>query len=141
MLVHYLHGVAVLGKNDIHLRMEPAALVGFYDAFRTAMHHFGDWDGHEQFSLAAKTMFERDFQSLSDWSETLSLGETLKGGGGPPIEITLTHVMGMKLYCDVYILEKLKLLAEQEKASASDEETVPTENGTAQTAGETPEVR
>lgn len=140
MLVHYLHGVAVLGKNDIHLRMEPTALVGFYDAFRTAMHHYGDWDGNQPFSLAAKTMFERDFQSLSDWSETLSLGETLKGGSRPTIEITLTHVMGMKVYCDAYILKKLKHLSEQEKSSTSLEDTLPTENGSAQASGEAPEA-
>lgn len=140
MLVHYLHGVAVLGKNDIHLRMEPAALVGFYDAFRAAMHHYGDWDGHEQFSSAAKTMFERDFQNFSDWSKVLSLGETLKGGTRLPIEITLTHVMGMKVYCDAYILKKLKHLAEQEKSSAFHEDTLPTENGTAQASGGAPKV-
>lgn len=140
MLVRYLHGVAVLGKNDIHLRMESAALVGFYEAFRAAMHHYGDWDGHEQFSLAAKTMFERDFESFSDWSETLSLGETLRGGAPSPIEITLTHVMGMKLYCDAYILKKLKHLAEEEKSSASHGDTPPTENGAAQASAGAPEI-
>ena len=45
MIGRYLLGIAILGKNDIHLRMEGHALSAFYDAFRAALQYYGDWDG------------------------------------------------------------------------------------------------
>lgn len=117
MIVRYLRGVAVLGKNDIHLRMESSALIEFYEAFRAAMRHYGDWDGQIPFGIAAKTMLDRDFKEWSGWPETLSLAESLTKGNPPQMEITLTHAIGMKLYCDGYILKNLKNLAEKEKAN------------------------
>ena len=122
MIGKYLRGVAVLGKNDIHLRMEATALIEFYEAFRAAMRHYGDWDGQISFEIAAKAMFERDFKDWTDWPETLSLAEGLSSGNPPTTEITLTHVIMMKLCCDGYITKNLKKLAEIEKSQTQIED-------------------
>src|SRR5207245_2384279 len=68
-LAEYLNGLACMGKNDIHLRLEASALLAFYNAFRAALRHYGDWDEQVAFLDAAKVMFQRDFPGHSDWQE------------------------------------------------------------------------
>lgn len=109
-LEHYLNGLAFMAKNDIHQRLEPHALIAFYEAFKCALRHYGDWDGSLAFLDAAKLIFARDFPTCSDWHEILGLADVLQTTLKPPKEVTLTHLAGMKAYCDAYIIKKIKLL-------------------------------
>jgi AbiV family abortive infection protein len=118
LLVNYLNGLAFLGKNDIHLRMESSALVSFYQAFRIALQHYKDWDGESDFGVSCTAMFAHEFPDMADWVEILDLAKCIQNTTPPPKEITLTHAIGMKLYCDSYILKKLKSLADQERNNA-----------------------
>jgi AbiV family abortive infection protein len=121
-LEHYLNGLAFMAKNDIHQRLEPHALIAFYEAFRVAFRNYGDWDGSLAFLEAAKEMFARDFPTYSGWQEILGLADVLLTTQKPPKEVTLTHLAGMKMYCDAYIIKKIKLL-EAKKRDKPEEES------------------
>jgi len=52
----YNRGLSLLAKNDIFGQFEANALVEFYEAFRSALSAYGDWDGNpETFTTAVGT--------------------------------------------------------------------------------------
>ena len=99
---NYLTGLALLSKNDIHLRLEPNAFAYFFTALKTFLLVSGDWDGVGDLKSAAAEQFKflSTTQNLSDYIEW---GMQLEKRDNPSKRITLTEVIGMKTYCDSYI--------------------------------------
>ena len=106
----YLTGLALLSTNDIHLRLEASAFAHFFKVLKTYLRASGDWDGHTDLKLAAETQLCEIFPTTTDLSEYLELGMQLESKNNLFKRITLTEVIGMKLYCDVYF----SLLANRE---------------------------
>ena len=106
----YLTGLAFISKNDIHLRLEPKAFEHFFKALRTLLLASGDWDGVEDLKLAAETQLSEGFSTMPSLSDYIEWGMQLEEGNNPSKRITLTEVIGMKLYFDVYFT----LLAQRE---------------------------
>lgn len=98
----YAMGMTCLSKTDIHLRLEPNAFDEFFKAFKSALKNFGDWDGTSDIKESAKKIFPE----AKDMESILQQALDLDPGSGKPHNITLTEVVGMKIYCDAYI--KLK---------------------------------
>lgn len=98
---NYLTGLALLSKNDIHLRLEPNAFVYFFTAFKTLFLASGDWDGVTDLKSAAAEQLSEFFppQNLNNYIEW---GMQLENRNNPSQRITLTEVIQMKNYCDVY---------------------------------------
>ena len=98
---NYLTGVVLLSKNDIHLRLEPNAFAYFFTAFKTLFLANGDWDGIADLESAAAEQLSEFFppQNLNDCIEW---GMQLENRNNPSKRITLTEVIQMKNYCDVY---------------------------------------
>ena len=98
---NYLTGLALLSKNDIHLRLEPNAFAYFFIAFKTLFLANGDWDGITVFKSAAAEQLSEFFppQNLNNHIEW---GIQLENRNNPSRRITLTEVIQMKNYCDVY---------------------------------------
>ena len=98
---NYLTGVVLLSKNDIHLRFEPNAFAYFFTAFKTLFLANGDWDGVTDFKSAAAEQLSELFppQNLKNYIEW---GMQLENRNNPSKRITLTEVIQMKNYCDVY---------------------------------------
>lgn len=98
---NYLTGVALLSKNDIHLRLEPNAFAYFFTAFKTLFLANDDWDGVTDFKSAAAEQLRAFFppQNLNNYIEW---GIQLENRNNPSRRITLTEVIQMKNYCDVY---------------------------------------
>ena len=98
---NYLTGLALLSKNDIHLRLEPNAFAYFFTAFKTLFLANGDWDGVTDFKSAAAEQLSELFppQNLKNYIEW---GMQLENRNNPSKRITLTEVIQMKNYCDVY---------------------------------------
>lgn len=115
MLNHYLTGLGFMGKSDIHNRMEPYALLSFYRAFKAALMSYGEWDGQTPIDQALHTMFERDFSGHTDWLEPTRLGAALDTGLLPSHELTLSHVSGMKMYLDAYLVMNMKAQSNKAK--------------------------
>ena len=98
---NYLKGVVLLSKNDIHLRLEPNAFAHFFTAFKTLFLANGDWDGVADLESAAAEQLSEFFppQNLNNYIEW---GIQLENRNNPSRRISLTEVIQMKNYCDVY---------------------------------------
>ena len=98
---NYLTGLALLSKNDIHLRLEPNAFAYFFTALKTLLLANGDWDGDTDLTSAVVDQLGEFFppQNLSNY---IDWGMQLENRDNPSIRITLTEVIGMKNYCDIY---------------------------------------
>ena len=98
---NYLTGLAFLSKNDIHLRLEPNAFAYFFTALKTLLLANGDWDGDTDLTSAVVDQLGEFFppQNLSNY---IDWGMQLENRDNPSIRITLTEVIGMKNYCDIY---------------------------------------
>ena len=98
----YAFALTVFGKVDIHLRLEPNAFEEFFKAFKCAFAIFCDWDEKGDLKEAA----HKQFAKLGDFTEldkTVQMGLDMNLERGKVPRITLTEVIAIKLYIDVYI--------------------------------------
>ena len=98
---NYLTGLALLSKNDIHLRLEPNAFAHFFAAFKTLFLANGDWDGVADLKSAAAEQLS-EFFPPHNLNNYIKWGIQLENRNNPSRRITLTEVIQMKNYCDVY---------------------------------------
>lgn len=105
----YAMGLTCFSKTDVHLRLEVNAFEEFYNALRSAMLSFGDWDGKSNFKDAVMKQYEK-IGDMKDLENTLKLGEALEVDAARKKHhpITLTEVIGMKIYCDYYMQLKAR---------------------------------
>lgn len=105
----YSMGLTTFSKTDIHLRMEANAFEAFYKALKSVAKFFGDWDGKSDFLAVIKTQLAR-VKDMKDLENTFVLAKALEEDERHQKHhpITLTEVIAMKLYCDVYVQLKAK---------------------------------
>jgi len=115
----YFQSLGMVAKNDIFGQLEHIIVVGFYEALRSAMSSYGDWDGDAAtFEAAAEKCYAN---SLADTQLRGHLGEMLRLCSGLVNErvanpkITLDEVAKMKICCDIYFLKKASEWMEREK--------------------------
>lgn len=113
----YAMGLTTFSKTDIHLRMEANAFEAFYKALKSAARFFGDWDGKSDFLVVIKTQLAK-IKDMKDLEKTFALAKALEEDERHQKHhpITLTEVIAMKLYCDVYVQLKAKGYFEKLKA-------------------------
>jgi len=101
----YVGGLVFLSKIDFHLRGEANAFDGFWKALREALLVHGAWDGSGDFDSVAVAVMATLLPDATDFGRHLALGSALQQvrNGGTVPNITLSEVIGMKLYCDVYL--------------------------------------
>jgi hypothetical protein len=114
---HYLTGLSMLAKNDVHFRIETNALQEFYRALREAMRFYGDWDGVVAFSTRVHCYFRIH---ESEYDGILSLAERSCTAQQAVSEVSLSEVAGMKVICDGYLMQTFHRLA-VERHDGSDE--------------------
>ena len=98
---NYLTGLALLSKNDIHLRLEPNAFAYFFTALKTLLLVSGEWDGVEDIKTAAIDQLG-EFIPPQNLSNYIEWGVQLENRNNPSKRITLTETIQMKNYCDFY---------------------------------------
>ena len=119
---HYLTGLALLSKNDIQLRLEPNAFSYFFASLKTFLLVSNDWNGSEDIKSAAVEQLgelfpEKNLRNYIEWGIQLEKRENLFK------QITLTEVIQMKNYCDIYIyLLAMKELKKHRNLANSSEE-------------------
>lgn len=103
----YLDGLAMLAKNDVHLRLELNSFDQFFTALRQEFLLTKDWDPEKEslkdvaFSKIGEALPHRDeLDKLIDLG--IELQQKREKFSKP---ITLTEVIGMKHYCDLYFLK------------------------------------
>lgn len=108
-LENYLTGLALLSKNDIHLRIEPNAFAYFFMALKTLLLASGDWDGVGDLKITTVDQLS-EFTPGQNLSNYIEWGMQLEKRDNPTKRITLTEVINMKTHCDIYV----HLLADRE---------------------------
>jgi hypothetical protein len=103
---HYLTGLGFMGKNDVHMQVEPNAFIEFLRAFKSALRLYGDWDLGTDFRAATRRVLEAGVPSDNLGGNTtlelIELGQTMETSRVLTKHITLTEVIGIKIVCDVY---------------------------------------
>lgn len=105
----YSMGLTTFSKTDVHLRMEANAFEAFYKALKVAGKFFGDWDGKSDFLTVMKTQLAK-VRDMEELEKTFALAKELEEDERHQKHhpITLSEVIAMKLYCDVYVQLKAK---------------------------------
>ena len=114
----YLTGLVLASKIDIHLRLEASAFEHFFKALKTLLRASGDWDGYIDLKLAAETQLSKILPTITELSDYLELGRQLERRKDLFKPITLTEVVGMKLYCDAYFILLARREITQHRSSA-----------------------
>lgn len=114
----YFQALGMLAKNDIFGQLEHTIVIGFYEALRSGMAAYRDWDGENAtFEAAAESFIASSLlnsQLGGDLRETLRLCAELANQRTANPKITLDEVAKMKVYCDVYFVKKAsQQMAEQ----------------------------
>ena len=114
---HYLTGLGYMGKNDVHMQVEPNAFIEFFRGFKSALKVYGDWNPETDFRAATRRTMESGVpsESIGDntTQELIDLGETMETNRVVTKNITLTEVIGMKIVCDAYFLIVLNRKAQE----------------------------
>jgi len=117
---HYLTGLALLGKNDIHLQLEANAYEQFYRSLKSGMKLYQDWDGVGPFGPAFDAVIQTVLPDFEDTTKYLELCRQFELGRPKPTKITLTEVGVMKLLCDAYFLRTFDRLAVERRKMEND---------------------
>ncbi len=108
---HYIAGISMLAKNDIHVQCEPDVFQHFFNALRSAMIIYGDYKKDNEFRVKAAEVFENIAPGLEFYKDYINIAESYEETGKWNQVLTLTEAVGMKLLCDIYLLAKFRKLA------------------------------
>lgn len=133
----YAAGMSLLAKNDVHLRLEPNAIERFYGCLQQAMIDSGDWDGASDFKAAACSQLNDVLKTTKELEETLDMAEEVKTKHASTEPVTITNVVAMKLYCDLYLIKQAMKYAEK-KTGAKMRLVVEAEGGEKAIESQTP---
>lgn len=100
----YMTALAMLSRTDIHLRLDFDAFMIFFDVYRSLLYK------HEKITDKAQ-VFEKGYFQIqgliigrTEYDRVIKLGQDVKNKKTSFHKITMTDVLGMKMYCDIYFL-------------------------------------
>jgi AbiV family abortive infection protein len=100
-LDHYVAGLTMLAKNDIHLRLEMNSFEEFFKALKLAMIANGDWDQKQPFEEAYQKATSWRFKEITEeMRKMFPLGFKVESEHKDFVD--LTGVYAMKNYCEIY---------------------------------------
>ena len=109
---YYLGGLTLLSKSDIHFRFEQHAFMNFFTALKIAMKNYKDYEEEADFLSCVNTIFSKIAPGLENEAEkTIKIGIDIENPSiKNPIEseINVSDVSMMKIFCDLYLLRKLR---------------------------------
>jgi len=116
----YTGGVVFLSKLDFHWRCELDAFEQFWTCFQETLRASGYWDGESDLKAAATAALQEALSDTSELQSHIDLGIRLDAAMPKPEGlrgITLTEVIGMKLYCDLLLLKDAVKSLEKDTAA------------------------
>lgn len=116
---HYATALSFLSKNDIHTQFEPTIYGHFYQALKTGMKQYGDWDASGSFAEALKDktrpFLPPDVEHQGIEGKTLDqyveIGEQLESRQSQNQAISLTDAAAVKILADLYFTWRFGELA------------------------------
>lgn len=116
-LGHYLRGLALIAKTDVHLQLERNVAEEFYWALRGGMRAYGDWDGVQPFAERFEEFGSRFFIEEDDRSTYVGAVELLEDGRLADVQLPFGKAVMLKGLADAYLLEKFDELATERAAA------------------------
>jgi AbiV family abortive infection protein len=116
-LGHYLRGLALIAKTDVHLQLERNVAEEFYLALRGGMLAYGDWDGAQPFAERFAEFGSRFFSEEDDRATYVGAVELLEAGQISDVQLPFAKTVMMKGLADAYFLEKLNELVNERAAA------------------------
>lgn len=115
-LAHYLRGLALIGKTDVHLQFDVNIFQEFLVALRDGMRAYDDWDGEEPFAAAFETFATRFFTEPDDRTIYVGAVEAAESGRLDEVKISFDQAVMFKGLADAYFLETFDRLANERAA-------------------------
>jgi hypothetical protein len=115
-LGHYLRGLALIGKADVHLQFDLNIFQEFLVALRDGMRAYDDWDGKEPFAAVFERFATRFFSEHDDHTTYVGAVEAAESGRLDEINLTFGQAVMFKGLADAYFLEKFDTLAGERAA-------------------------
>lgn len=100
----YSHGLGMLGKTDIHLRLENLAFASFYDAFKTLVLANQKDANLENFASIAFEQINKMLITKEDFDSVMLTGNTFEKTSLIDRDISIEEVLSIKSYCEKYFL-------------------------------------
>lgn len=106
----YMHGIALLSKNDVFGDFTGQAFVDFAYAFRMALASHGDWDGvpetFEQSAVAVLNKLWNQPEILTEFKALMDSADALEKKRPPSRPINLAETLKLKAFCDTYLVSR-----------------------------------
>jgi hypothetical protein len=107
---HYLRGLALIAKSDIHLQLDANIFASFLTALREGMRLYGTWDGEEPYVDVFATFIER-FEKDDDERARYVAAVTAAEAGDLSVKLTFDQVVILKGLADAFFVETFDRLA------------------------------
>jgi hypothetical protein len=106
----YMHGIALLSKNDVFGDFTGQAFVDFAYTYRMALKSYGDWDGvPENFERAAFSILNKLWDKpgiITEFKALMDAADALEKKQAPSRPINLEHALELKAFCDAYLVSR-----------------------------------
>jgi hypothetical protein len=116
-LGHYLRGLALIAKTDVHLQLERNVAEEIHLALRGGMQAYADWDGVQAFTERFEEFAGRFFTDESDRTTYVGSVELFEAGRSDDIRLPFDKAIMFKGLADAYFQEKFGQLANERAAS------------------------
>jgi AbiV family abortive infection protein len=116
-LGHYLRGLALIAKSDVHLEFTINIFQEFHEALRAAMSAYGEWNTTEPYSVTFEAFATPFFTDATDRSTYVRATELAEAGQLDEIKLGFGEAVIMKGLADAFFLPKLRELASERAAA------------------------
>lgn len=103
-ITHYIDGLGLLAKTDIHLRLEASALTSFYQAFYEAVQVYEQPNPDSDILETGYLQIEKMLTGKEEFDRTVKIIKSLQEDKILSEPISLREVVAMKRYCEIYFL-------------------------------------
>lgn len=122
-LGHYLRGLALLAKSDVHAQFDLNIFQEFHLALREGMRAYGEWDASEPFPPVFERFGSRFFTDPGDRHTYVGAVELAEEGRPDEVKLNFTQAVMMKGLTDASFLPRFRELASKRAASEDAEAT------------------
>jgi AbiV family abortive infection protein len=105
-LGHYLRGLALIAKTDVHIQFNQNIFHEFHLALRGGMQAYGAWDGESPFGDRFAEFADRFFKGDEDRDHFIAAAQLCEDGRVVNITLPFEKVIMMKALADAFFLEK-----------------------------------
>jgi AbiV family abortive infection protein len=102
---HYLTALGMLAKNDMHLRLEPQCYLNFFLSFKRAIQLNENIEQTPSIKDVGFKLIGNLLKTRDEYDKVIDIGSALEANNGQiTTAFTLTEIVGMKQYTELYLL-------------------------------------